>query len=281
MASFSELSIRQRIWLVLSLAIAPLFILTVSDYLEERERRLAAFADDARLMLNGVLIAEIEQRHHVEALLRTFAGADEMRTLDARQCSELAIRLMTAHRNLANMGAATPDGQIICSGTPLTKPVNVSDRLWFQQALAQPGVSAGQFTIGRITGEPGVTFGLMSGDTGGKPRFVLFAATRNDWFDRFTAINSMPDGWTAFLLTADGLALSRYPDPEQWRGKILTETSREAFRQAMSRGERSVRMNGLDGVDRLFVLQPLEIASGSVDRQRRYPGRADAGRGRA
>ena len=61
MARFSELSIRQRIWLVLSLAIAPLFILTVSDYFVEREQRLARFANDARLMLNGVLIAEIEQ----------------------------------------------------------------------------------------------------------------------------------------------------------------------------------------------------------------------------
>lgn len=264
MASFSELSIRQRIWLVLSLAIAPLFILTVSDYLAERERRLAAFADDARLMLNGVLIAESEQRHHVESLMRTFAGADEMRKLDARQCSELAVRLMTAHRNLANLGAATPDGQVFCSGAPSMKSVNVSDRLWFQQALAQPGISAGQFAIGRISGEPGVTFGLMPGDTGGKPRLVLFAATRNDWFDRFTAINSLPDGWTALLLTADGLALSRYPDPEQWRGKTLTETSREIFRQAVSRGEPSVRMSGLDGVDRLFVLQPLEIASGQL-----------------
>lgn len=264
MHRLTELSIRQRIWLVLSLAIAPLFILTVSDYFDERERRMAAFAGDARLMLNGVLIAEIEQRHHVEALLRTFAGADNIQQADPADCSGLASRMIAAHRDLANLGAATPDGDVFCSGVTSTKPVQVNDRLWFQQALAQSDVTPGQFSIGRISGQPGVTFGLKASDTKGNPRLVLFAATRNDWFDRFTAINSLPDGWTSLLMTADGQALSRYPEPENWRGKTLSDASRDQFRQALARGERSVRMIGLDGVDRLFVLQPLDIAAGQL-----------------
>lgn len=264
MARFSELSIRQRIWLVLSLAMAPLFILTVSDYFDERERRLAAFADDARLMLNGLLIAEFEQRQHVDALLRTFAGADEMHSLDARECNELAARMIAAHRNLANLGAATPDGEVFCSGTPSAKPVNVSDRPWFKPSLSINGVSAGYFQISRITGVPGVTFAMpIRNHTGGTVALAV-AATRYDWFDRFTAINSLPDGWTSVLMTADGQALSRYPDPEKWRGKSLSDSSRDKLRLALARGERSVRMIGLDGVDRLFVLQPLEIAAGQL-----------------
>lgn len=264
MARLSELSIRQRIWLVLSLAIAPLFILTVSDYLEERERRLAAFADDARLMLNGVLIAEIEQRHHVESLMRTFAGADEMRLLDARECNELAARMMAAHRNLANLGAATPEGEVFCSGTPSAKPVNVSDRPWFKPSLSINGVSAGYFQVSRITGVPGVTFAMPIRNHSGGTVALAVAATRYDWFDRFTGINRLPDGWTSLLLTADGQALSRHPEPDRWRGKSLSEASREKFRLTLARGERSVRMNGLDGIDRLFVLEPLEIAGGQL-----------------
>ena len=264
MLKASSLPIGHRIWLVLGLSILPLFALTVLDYVRERNARLQNYEYDARLMLNGILIAEEEQKRHVEALLRTFAGADNMRSGRNEDCASLAVRMLAAHPDLANLGAVDGQGQVFCSGVSTSQPVSVADRTWFQHALTQEGLTPGQFTVGRISGQTGVTFGLPVRDAAGQLRFVLFAATRPLWFDRFTALNTLPEQWTSLLFTREGQALSRYPEPERWRGRSLPPASLASLQAAIAAGRDHVRMLGLDGVDRLFVMQPLKVAGGEL-----------------
>jgi PAS domain S-box-containing protein len=261
---FSNISLGNRLWLVLLLATAPLLVLTIGDYRQDRRDAIAGVERNARLMLQSLHIEEAAAERQVRQMLGTMAAAAEMRSLDAEACNALARRLASAVENFSNIGAALPDGRVFCSSVPSANPISVTDRQWFQDALAGKGLTRGQFLIGRMSGKPGITFGYPMRDESGKPRAALFAASGISWFDRLTGNYQLPDGWTAVLFAGNGTAISRYPDPENWRGKALDEESRARLLAVLRAGKSSVVMRGLDGIERLFVLQPVELASGGL-----------------
>jgi PAS domain S-box-containing protein len=258
-------SLSNRLWLILLIAILPLFALTSYDYQQARQAALQSIERDARLLLSGALIAEDEALRQAEITLRTMALANDMSTLDAKECSGLANRLKSVRTDLANLGAANPDGMVFCSALPLSnKLVDVRDRTWFRESASASGISQGQFLIGRISGKPSVTFSYPMRDEKDRLRAVLFASTGNHWFDRFTTISTLPDGWTSQLMTRDGKVISRYPEPEKWRDKLFPEESRKRLADALNSGKSGVTMIGLDGINRRFEFKTLKIGGGQL-----------------
>ena len=129
------LSLGHRLSLVLALAILPLFALTLVDYRKERQSTQANIEREARLMAQSVRIEEDAALRQVSQILRIMANADEMQDLDAKECTALAQRVLGVTEEFSILGAALPSGEVFCSSMPSSKPVNVSDRLWFQEAL--------------------------------------------------------------------------------------------------------------------------------------------------
>jgi hypothetical protein len=252
--TFSQCSLSSRLWVVLALAMLPLIGLTIYDYQHARQDALTHIEHDARLMLNGAQIEENSAFRQVGQLFRIMAIADNLQNLDPEQCNALSRRLVSTFEDFSNLGAVWPNGEIFCSATPLSKSVQVSDRKWFQDAIKSEGLTKGQFLIGRVSGKPGITFGYPLRDSAGNLRAALFAASNIKWFDRLTENYQLPEGWTSVLFSADGTALSRYPDPELWRGKELSEASRSKLLSTLREQRDSVTMAGLDGVQRLFAL---------------------------
>jgi len=257
-------SLSSRLWLVLALAMLPLLALTIHDYRRERQEAIAGIEQDARLMLQAAGIEEVAAIRQVRQTLRIMAGADNMRSLDSKDCSGLAERLLQAGENISNLGAAYPDGNVFCSAKPSTLQVNVADRAWFKETLGNTDISNGQYVVGKISGKPGITFGLPLRSPSGQLLAALFIANDITWFDRLTQNYQLPDGWSSVLFTSSGDIVSRHPDPNIWRDKRLSDASRAALVGALERNESSVVMNGLDGIERLFVLNRLSMTSGQL-----------------
>ena len=93
---------------------------------------------------------------------------------------------------------------------------------------------------------------------------AAFAATNISWFDRLTARYGLPEGWTSVLFTANGDVITRYPDPDAWRGKALSDSSRERLLFALAGKESRVVMAGVDGEERLFILEPVRLANNAL-----------------
>lgn len=126
----TSFSLNSRLWLVLCLAILPLFALTVYDYRNGRQEALANVEREARLMLQSTHIVEESARRHVLQILRIMAKADNMRQLDPKDCTGLVTRLSASSEDISNLGAAYPNGDVFCSSTKTPTPINVSDRNW-------------------------------------------------------------------------------------------------------------------------------------------------------
>jgi PAS domain S-box-containing protein len=256
----SRFSLSSRLWLVLALAMLPLLGLTIKDYFDERNNALIHIEQNARSILEGARIEEESALRDVGYILKIMSRANDLENLNADSCSGLARRLIATFTNFSNVGAALPNGDVICSAVNSPTPVNIKERLYFQEALTGKEISKGQFLIGKISGKPGITFGMPLRDPAGNLRAVLFAASNIGWFDRLAKNYRLPEDWTSVLFTSEGNTLSRYPDPEQWRDVQLAEGSRRLLLAALKEGKDKVVMVGLDGVNRIFFLAPLKIA---------------------
>ena len=261
---FGKLPLSRRLWLVLFLAIAPLAVLTFHDYRENRAKAVEDIERHAKLLVQRVKVEEGAAERQVRQLLGSMAMANDMVGLDPAACNALAQRLSRSADDISNLGAVTADGKVFCSSLPNATAVDVSDRVWFRDVRKAAGLTPGQFVIGKMSGKPGITFGYPLRDDAGNFSAAVFAATNIRWFDRLTTSYNLPAGWTSVLFSADGEAISRFPEPEKWRTARLPEESRRALVAAIKANERRVLMTGLDGVEQLFVLEPVNIANGAL-----------------
>ncbi|MBI2275885.1 MAG: response regulator [Dechloromonas sp.] len=256
----SSFSLSSRLWLVLTLAILPLVVLTLVDYRRERLAAIADIEQQAHLMLQASQVAEDASLRQVRQLLRIIAAADDMKNLDPERCSSLVARLLQSAENFSNLGAALPNGDVFCSARPSGRQVNVADRSWFREARGAQDITHGEFLLGRISGKPGVVFGLPMRDAAGQLQAALFIASDITWFDRLTHNFQLPKDWTSTLFHSDGGIVSRHPDPDIWRGASLDEQNRSRLLDALRNGQGSIVLNDIDGIERIFVLSRLKMA---------------------
>ena len=256
----SRFSLSSRLWLVLALAMLPLLGLTIKDYFDERNNALASIEQNARSILQGARIEEESALRDVGYLLKIMNRANDLDNNDPTTCSGLASRLISTFTSFSNIGAALPNGDVFCAAVKTSEQVNIKDRLYFQEALTGQGISKGQFTVGKFSGKPGITFGMPLHDKAGNLRAILFASSNINWFDRLAKNYRLPDGWTSTLFTGEGKLLTSYPNPEQKRDVQLSENSRNKLLSTLKEGKEKVVMTDPNGVNHMFFLAPLKIA---------------------
>ncbi len=257
-------SLAKRFWQLLLLVFAPMLILIVHDYYSERQASIDHVEQRAKVMMFSLRVAEEAAEREARQLLSTMALANDMRDLKAEECNGLASRLHASAENFANIGAVLPNGEVFCSSLGVKSSINVQDRAWFQEVQSAQGMTHGQFVIGKISGRPGITFGYPIRDTSGKLLAAVFASADLSWFDRLAARHDLPAGWSSTLFSTNGDVISRYPNPEAWRNKVLPDVSRELLVSTLNKQQNRIVMTGLDGQERLFILEPLSLASNNL-----------------
>jgi hypothetical protein len=91
---------------------------------------------------------------------------------------------------------------------------------------------------------------------GGQIEGVVFLGLDLEWLSTVSAEINLPAGSTVTLLDPQGTVLVRYPEPEQWLGKIITEGPIVQTVLALQ-GEGTAEDAGMDGVLRLYGFAPL------------------------
>jgi diguanylate cyclase (GGDEF)-like protein/PAS domain S-box-containing protein len=258
-------SLNFRLWLTIAIAVLPVLLFVFFDFHERREQAVAETRAEIALRLADAN-REAQAAHRAVALvLRIMARSNDLQALDSAQCSGIAGRLLESLDGFANIGAALPDGEIFCSGRPMSAPVTVIDRAWFRTSLDSDEISPGEFVIGRVSGTPGMAFGYPLRAADGTLRAVIFATITVAWFDRLIEGFRLPEGWEASVISNSGLVLAHQPEraPEGWRAHKVPATTL-ARMAAVVRDEGGVaELAGIDGVQRLYGIGVPDFAPGS------------------
>ncbi|HJW01801.1 MAG TPA: ATP-binding protein [Azospira sp.] len=250
---FTTLS--RRVLLLVVLATLPPLLFSFIVYWQSRTEAIQGMEANLRQLAKIALADERHVVNYTRQLLRIMANANDVQDLRGDDCNQLAQRLLATQSLYANFGAVTVNGQVVCSGHPAGQDVNIADRAWFREVLKTRQFSQGQYTTGRISGRPGVTFGYPLMEADGKLRGAVFAAVSLEWFHQLIAGMDVPPGWVITAFDQEGKILAREPDSLRWTGQTLHDT----FRAAQARpGEIVIRDGlGVDGIQRLYAITPL------------------------
>ena len=114
-------------------------------------------------------------------LLLGLGQSPEVLTQDGAGCSARFSAILTQFSIYTNVSAATPQGNVFCSGTPLGAPVTFGDRPYFQRALSTRGFAISAYVVGRVSGRPNIAVAHPAVDQTGRVRAVVVAGIGLGW----------------------------------------------------------------------------------------------------
>jgi PAS domain S-box-containing protein len=241
------------------LALLPAAAFIVYTALEQRRHAIARAHEDA---LRLVQLASRDQERLIEQarqLLLVLARLPEIRGGDEIACRALLASLVKRYSFYATVGVIAPDGDLRCSAHPITSHINFADRRYFQHAIETRGFADGEYVIGRVTGKRSLNIAYPILADGGELQGILYAALDLNWVNRLAATAHLSPRSTLTVIDRTGTILTRYPDPEKWVGRTLSEAP---FVRAVLEGRSGVAdVLGLDGVPRIYAFAPLKGAS--------------------
>lgn len=252
-------SLRFRLVLLTVFAISPALLIIAINYFEERKIAFFNAKQDSlrisQLVFNNhsQLIGEIQHFLYILSMLK------EVREFDKDSCSRLFKKFLNGHKEYLNRGAADLRGEIFASALPMSKPVNISDRIYFKLARDKKGFSIGEYQIGRITGRPAVNFGYPILNDSGQLKGVVFVALNLDYLNKIFVKVALSKDSEVYIMSRDGIILAHYPDPGKWVGKIHPDF--ESLKVFLFQTSEFIELGGLDSKRRLYTFYTFNTSS--------------------
>ncbi|MHB8481938.1 MAG: bifunctional diguanylate cyclase/phosphodiesterase [Nitrospiria bacterium] len=215
--------LRFRLFLLIFMIVLP--FLGVIIYTSTKEYKKTEVESKNKVVELVQIAADNQNRliEGVQQLLAVLSHLPEVKGSDPSACNALFSKLLQQYSSYANLGISQSNGNIICSGVPFHRKLNMSERTYFRHAIETGRFSTGNFQIGRITGKPTINFGYPLFDQNGKAQKVLFAALDLSWLNQLASRAKLPPGSTLTLMDQTGTILVRYPNPGKWVGKSIPD----------------------------------------------------------
>ena len=151
--------LRFRLVVLVLLAALPPVVLTLHMARQDRQRQTEALRQRSQDIVKLAARKEDEMIAGTRQLLRTVAESSQVRSAQWANCTKMLRTLFADYPRYANLGVIKTNGDVSASALPLTEPVNLADRSFFQRALATRDLSIGDYQVGRITGKPSINLG--------------------------------------------------------------------------------------------------------------------------
>jgi len=160
-----------------------------------------------------------EKINDIKNVLTTLDGLKVFTEGNQEYCSKTAQGLKGLYPTLSLIGAVDINGRVFCLSDPINLKINVSNRLYFTEAKVTMAFAPGEFIIGKISGDPGITFGYPLLDNKGQFRGVAFSGFTLKYLDSVVSNYNLPAGYNITLIDKNGVILARFPNPGDLLGK--------------------------------------------------------------
>ena len=264
MRIFPFLGLRGRLILLLLTSFFILFTIPVWHYFEELDQQMDVAKSG--LVARTRLIAARQEFlvHHAEDVLNSIAASSDVGLNASGQgCQPYLASRLTQEPDFSQMSKALPNGDIVCAAVSPGGLRNVADRLYFQRAIETREMVLAEVVMGRILQKPIIIFSKSVRNAKNEVTSVLLLALGLDWLQNELAKTELPKEARLTVLDAQGVVISRYPDPEAWTGKSAAQSP--AIQQLLNASSASVfESTTWDGTAKIFAHTPLlATASGS------------------
>ena len=250
------MSIRARLLLLILFATLIPALVSGMQFLERRDSEIAAAQRD--LAAAAQRVARV-LRDTVRATAQLHFGLSRSRDLDTQDkaaCSAFLADVLKEHPQYTGILTITPKGDLFCDSLRTGRALHLTDRRYFQQALASKNPLAVEPAFGRLTGIAVLQVAYAARRETGEPRFVLLASLNLEKYMQLRA-TSLPRKTAVIALMDDkGTILTWHPDGEKLRGTSIADSP--LFRFARERHGEEVREDfEVGGVSRIWAASAL------------------------
>lgn len=253
---FSHLGLRARLSLLVLLTLIPAVGLTVHNAAEQRGLAVEGANKES---LQQIRAASSDYDQLIDGTRQLLGGLAQLPAVtqeDPVACQRLLANLLKGFPYYTGLVAATAHGDVFCSAVPLSAPLNISDRSYFQRVLQTHDFSVGDYALGRITGKALLLLGYPVLDADNQVRAVVGAGLDLSWLSRLASQTELPQDSVFIVTDRDGTILARYPEPDQWVGKPwpMAGLAQSVLRQ---QPEGTAEAISQDGIPRLYAFARL------------------------
>ena len=275
-------SLRVRILLLFGMVF--MVVLVVAG-LRAYERRNADIAHGmARLQFHADIITEKQQetvQHTLGALALVADVADLAPLSQNPRCQQVLAHYLAHRSHLSNLFIASPTGEVLCSATPLAASSGLASQDYVRAARASRTPVIGAALRDPVSGKWMLPLGLSMRNAAGQVTGILGAYLNLAWVNQaFRKVLAFPD-MRLGLVTAQGMILAHYPEPEKWVGQDISHFP--DIKQLVAHGTKgAAEAITHDGETRIYALVqfahtesgpiylwlnvPRSIVTGSADR---------------
>src|SRR5262249_27100021 len=279
-ATKATLSIRARLMVLAAIVLVPLLFDRIRTIENDRIERINGANQQVLALARQGVAAQRDSVITARAFLQVTARAQATLATTSDACNRFLADI-AAQASFKMFSVADADGRIVCSSRPEAIGLDISDRLYFQEAVRSGQFVVTDYASGRVNAAPTSVALLPQIGGNGSVQSVLIGALDSDWITRLASIAAERPRSAIVVVNGAGTVLAHHPEPERWSGRDFNE--HPLVRAMLSRPDGVAMENGLDGVRRVFGFAQLpgtetRLAIGldeqeivqSVDREMRY-----------
>lgn len=209
-----RLGLRLRMLLLILVAMLPGLILAVITVHGHRNREKLEAQDAAIRLAHIIAVQEEDMIDATRQLLIAISHGMDGEALKSPNSTKLLAHFLGDFNRYLNIGICDGHGNVVSSAVPLTEKVNLSDRLYFREAMKSGDFSVGEYQVGRITGKPSINFGYPIKNERGRIIGVVFAAMSLEKLGELEirVARQLPRGATITKVDKNGILLAQFPD---------------------------------------------------------------------
>jgi len=218
------MSIRARLLLLILFATLIPALVSGMQFLERRDSEIAAAQRD--LAAAAQRVARV-LRDTVRATAQLHYGLSRARDLDTQDkaaCSAFLADVLKEHPQYTGILTITPKGDLFCDSLRTGRALHLTDRRYFQQALASENPLAVEPAFGRLTGIAVLQVAYAARRETGEPRFVLLASLNLEKYMQLRAASLPRKTAVIALMDGKGTILTWHPDGEKVRGTSIADS---------------------------------------------------------
>lgn len=257
------LTLRGRLILLVCFATVPAILFIFFVAAKEREAALTRMQTEARHLSS---LASREHAHQLEGgrnLLRRVGAAvacESQPPGSPPTCPSYLPPLLSGFPQFANIGVASPQGDVICSAAPIREDASLKANVAFERALGSSEVETGTYVVGFV-GRPVLHLAYAIRDANRAPCGVAFVAVELGWLDQLAQQANLPADYSLLITDRTGHVLARSGATVR---DLVVEQGRAlpALAEALHRPEGSVLEVGSPASSRYLVATPMEGTPG-------------------
>ena len=256
------LTLRGRLILLVCFTTVPSMLFIFFAAARERESALELMETEARHLGSLASREHAHQLNGGRSLLLRLAGVlpcgGPERPMAA--CPDYLPALLSGFPQFANIGVATPGGEIACSAAPIQRPASLRANEAFERALGSDAVEAGTYAVGFI-GRPVLHLAHAIRRADRVTCAVAFVAVELGWLDQLAEQADLPADYSLLITDRTGRVLARSGAATH---EAATEDARPipALAAALERPRGIVMEIGSPPTSRYFVATPMEGTPG-------------------